>query len=322
MAIADETYEIVKMNVDNSCDFVCEACSRYFGCTLPERVEMTGRGRMDIAARKMASIRRKIVVISGKGGVGKTTTSTNLAVSLQMRGNRVCILDADFDSPSVPRMLGVVESKVRAGRNGIIPVQTQYGVTAMSVGFIVKDAEVVTWFHELRRAATEEFCANVDYGELDYLIVDLPAGTGTEAVSVMQYIDNLEGAIVVTMASDVSQASARRAATLCRDAGVPIVGVIENMSGYVCPHCGAGDNVLRSGAGETLAEELGVPFLGRVPLHQSVSEGSDAGRPFVVSSPDSAAAKIFRTVVDNFEASMAALEAARQRADTGAPAHA
>lgn len=311
MSKAHETYEIVKMNVDNSCDFVCEACSRYFGCTLPERIEMSGRGRMDIAARKMASIKRKIVVISGKGGVGKTTTSTNLAVALQQRGNRVCILDADFDSPSVPRMLGVPDVKVRAGRNGIIPVTTPHGVTAMSVGFIVQAAEVITWFHELRRAATEEFCANVDYGELDYLIVDLPAGTGTEAVSVMQYIEHLDGAIVVTMASDVSQASARRAATLCRDAGVPIVGVVENMSGYVCPHCGEGDDVLRSGAGETLATELGVPFLGRVPLHQAVSEGSDAGRPFVVSAPESAAARIFETVVDRFEASVADLETQR-----------
>jgi len=313
MSQQEQTYEIIKMNVDNSCDFVCEACSRYFGCTLPERIEMAGRGRMDIAARKMAAIKRKIVVISGKGGVGKTTTSTNLAVALQQRGNKVCILDADFDSPSVPRMLGVVDSRVRAGRNGIIPVQTSHGVTAMSVGFIVNDAEVVTWFHELRRAATEEFCANVDYGELDYLIVDLPAGTGTEAVSVMQYIQNLEGAIIVTMASDVSQASARRAATLCRDARVPIVGVIENMSGYVCPHCGEGDNVLRSGAGETLAAELGVNFLGRVPLHQSVSEGSDAGRPFVASAPDSEAARVFATVVDNFESSVTELEAVRAR---------
>jgi ATP-binding protein involved in chromosome partitioning len=311
MARTDDTFEIVKMNVDNSCDFVCEACSRYFGCTLPERIDMVGRGRMDIAARKMAAIKRKIVVISGKGGVGKTTTSTNLAVALQQRGNRVCILDADFDSPSVPRMLGVPDVKVRAGRNGIIPVQTRYGVSAMSVGFIVKDAEVVTWFHELRRSATEEFCANVDYGELDYLIVDLPAGTGSEAVSVMQYIPNLDGAIVVTMASDVSQASARRASTLCRDARVPILGVVENMSGYVCPHCGADDDVLRSGAGAALARDLEVPFLGRVPLHQSVSEGSDEGRPFVVGAPDSEAARVFARVVDHFEASVNALESAR-----------
>jgi Mrp family chromosome partitioning ATPase len=312
MSQAEQTFEIVKMNVDNSCDFVCEACSRYFGCTLPERVDMMDRGRMDIAARNMSKIKNKIVVLSGKGGVGKTTMSTNLAVALQMRGNKVCILDSDFDSPSVPRMIGVKDASVRTGRNGIIPVETPYGVTAMSVGFIIDEAEVITWFHEMRRAATEEFCANVDYGALDYLIVDLPAGTGTEAVSVMQYIQDIQGAIIVTMASDVSQATARRAATLCTDAGVPLVGVIENMSGYVCPDCGHGSDLLRVGGGEALATELALPFLGRIPLHQSVSVGSDEGTPYVLSAPDSDAAIAFQTVVENVEASVADLVKKRE----------
>lgn len=301
----DQTFEIVKMNVDNSCDFVCEACSRYFGCTLSEKVDINDRGRMDIAAQNMSQIKYKIAVLSGKGGVGKTTTSTNLAVLLQKRGNSVCILDSDFDSPSVPRMMGVKDVKLRAGRGGVIPVETAYGVTAMSVGFIIEDAEVVTWFHDMRRAATEEFCANVAYGELDYLIVDLPAGTGTETVSVMQYIADLTGAVIVTMASEVAQATARRAATLCRDAGVTILGVVENMSGHVCPECGYNEDVLRSGAGERLAEDLGVKFLGRVPLHHSVAQGSDEGVPFVHSAPDSEAAMAFTTVVDNFETSVA-----------------
>lgn len=309
MASPDDTFEILKMNVDNSCDFVCEACSRYFGCTLPEKVDINDRGRMDIAARKMAQIKYKIAVLSGKGGVGKTTTATNLAVSLQTRGNSVCILDSDFDSPSVPRMMGVTDVRLRAGRNGIIPVETEYGVTAMSVGFIIEEAEVVTWFHDMRRAATEEFCANVAYGELDYLIIDLPAGTGTETVSVMQYIRDLSGALLVTMASEVAQATARRAATLCRDAGVPVIGVIENMSGFDCPNCGHNTAVLRSGGGENLADELNVPFLGRVPLHHTVATGSDEGRPLVLGAPDSEAAVAFRTVVDNFEASVARLSA-------------
>ncbi len=304
MAEPSDTFEIVKMNVDNSCDFVCEACSRYFGCTMEEKVEIHGRGRMDIAAAKMAGIKYKLVVLSGKGGVGKTTTATNMAVALQQRGHRVCILDADFDSPSVPRMMGVKSARLRAGRNGIIPVQTEYGVTAMSVGFIIEDAEVVTWFHDMRRAATEEFCSNVDFGELDFLIVDLPAGTGTETVSVMQYISDLSGAIIVTMASKVSQATARRAATLCGDAGVPVLGVIENMSGYHCPNCGHDAAVLQEGAGEALAIELDVPFLGRVPLHETVSTGSDEGKPYIVSAPDSEAAQAFRVVMNNLEASL------------------
>lgn len=297
-------FEILKMNVDNSCDFVCEACSRYFACTLPERLELYDHGRMDIARKKMAGITNKIAVLSGKGGVGKTTFSTNLSVALAKRGRSVQILDSDFDSPSVPRMMGVRQMKLMAGREGIVPVQTAYGVKVMSVGFIIEDAEVVTWFHEMRRAATEEFCANVAYGESDYLIVDLPAGTGSEAVSVMQYISDLTGAIIVTMASEVSQATARRAATLCTSAKVPILGVVENMSGYHCPSCGDNSAVLRSGAGQELAEELGVTFLGRLPLHQSVAAGSDEGRPFVAAAPDSEMAQTFYHIVDKLEANI------------------
>lgn len=299
-----ETFEILKMNVDNSCDFVCESCERYFGCTLPEKIDLADHGRMDIAAAKMSGIKNKICVLSGKGGVGKTTTSTNIAVQLQLRGKEVCILDSDFDSPSVPRMMGVMDAPLMAGRNGIIPVKTKLGVSVMSVGFLLEDAEVVTWFADMRRAATEEFCANVDYGDLDYLIVDLPAGTGVETIAVMQYIRDMTGAVVVTMASKVAQATARRAATLCRDGGVPILGVIENMSGYVCPSCGDMASVLRSGGGKELAEELGVPFLGRVPLHQSVSAGSDDGVPLSASAPHSEAAKAFSHIVENIEESI------------------
>lgn len=309
MSGQEQTFEIVKMNVDNSCDFVCEACSRYFGCTLPEKVDINTRGRMDIVAEKMSRIKYKIAVLSGKGGVGKTTTATNLAVSLQQRGETVCILDSDFDSPSVPRMLGVKDVKLRVGPDGIIPAMSPHGVSAMSVGFIIEDAEVVTWFHDMRRAATEEFCANVAYGDLDYLIIDLPAGTGTETVSVMQYIRDITGALIVTMASAVAQATARRAATLCRDAGVPIIGVVENMSGFDCSNCGHNTAVLRSGAGEELATELNVPFLGRVPLHPFVAAGSDEGTPYVLSAPESDVALAFKAVVDNFEASVADLAA-------------
>ena len=304
MSANQETFEILKMNVNNSCDFVCESCERYFGCTLSEKIDLSGHGRMDIAARKMASIKNKICILSGKGGVGKTTCATNIAVQLQSRGNDVCILDSDFDSPSVPRMMGILDAPLMAGREGIIPVETKHGVKAMSVGLLLEDAEVVTWFADMRRSATEEFCANVAYGDLDYLIIDLPAGTGVETISVMQYISDMTGAVIVTMASKVAQATARRAATLCRDGNVPILGVIENMSGYHCPSCGDASAILRSGAGEELAEELNVQFLGRIPLHQSVSQGSDEGMPISASAPVSEAAQAFSMVVDNLQDSI------------------
>lgn len=304
MSANQETFEILKMNVNNSCDFVCESCERYFGCTLSEKIDLSNHGRMDIAAKKMARIKNKICILSGKGGVGKTTCATNIAVQLQSRGNDVCILDSDFDSPSVPRMMGILNAPLMAGREGIIPVETKHGVKAMSVGLLLEDAEVVTWFADMRRSATEEFCANVAYGDLDYLIIDLPAGTGVETISVMQYISDMTGAVIVTMASKVAQATARRAATLCQDGKVPILGVIENMSGYHCPSCGDTSAILLSGAGEELAEELKVPFLGRIPLHQSVSLGSDEGMPVSASAPDSEAAQAFSMVVDHLQASI------------------
>lgn len=309
MSPSDGTFEIVKMNVDNSCDFVCEQCARYFGCTLPEKIDLSHHGRMDVAAEKMAGIKYKIAVLSGKGGVGKTTCSTNISTVLSRRGHKVTILDSDFDSPSVPRMMGVLDSKLKAGRKGIIPVTSELGPKCMSVGFLLEDAEVVTWFHDMRRSATEEFCANVDYSDTDFLVIDLPAGTGSETIAVLQYIRDLTGTVIVTMASKVAQATARRAATLCQDAGIPVLGVIENMSGYHCPSCGDTAAVLRSGAGEELAEELGVAFLGRIPLNQSVSAGSDNGLPLVAADPDSEAAKAFYHVVDNLEYQIGAKQA-------------
>ncbi|MBI4319457.1 MAG: P-loop NTPase [Chloroflexi bacterium] len=300
----EQGVELIKMNIDQSCDYNCEDCSRYFECISPVKLQMYERGRMAVAAKKMARIKRKIVVLGGKGGVGKTTVAVNLSAALAQRGRSVCCVDSDFDSPSVPKMLGVKGQKITVGRDGIIPVESPFGVRVISTGLIIEDAEVITWYHDMRRGATEEFCAHVAYGELDYLIVDLPPGTGSDSINMMQYIPDLSGSLVVTIASEVSQATARRATILCRKANIPVLGVVENMSGFVCPGCGHDINVLQFGGGEKLAGEMDIPFLGRLPLEFVVSEGADQGAPFVIRAPDSPAAKAFQAIVDRLESTL------------------
>ncbi|MFQ5875845.1 MAG: P-loop NTPase [Dehalococcoidia bacterium] len=292
---------IVKINIDQSCDYDCEACARYFECMDPEKSLIYERGRMDIAAKKMAKIKRKIIVLGGKGGVGKTTVAVNLAAALALRGRSVCCLDSDFDSPSVPRMLGVKGKRITVGKEGLIPVENEYGVKVISTGLILEDADVITWYHDMRRGATEEFCSHVAYGQLDYLVVDLPPGTGSDTINMIQYIPDLNGAIIVTIAAEVSQATARRATILCERANIPILGVIENMSGFCCPNCGNDFYLMRYGGGEKLAAEMGVPFLGRLPLELVVSEGCDEGIPFIINNRESPAAKTFTSIVDSIE---------------------
>lgn len=300
---------IVKINIDQSCDYDCEACARYFECMDPEKDLIYERGRMDIAARKMARIKRKLIVLGGKGGVGKTTVAVNLATALALKGKKVCCLDSDFDSPSVPRMLGVKGERMTVGREGLIPVESKYGVKVVSTGLIIDDAEVITWYHDMRRGATEEFCSHVAYGELDYLIVDLPPGTGSDTVNMMQYIPDLNGAIIVTIAAEVSQATARRAAILCQKAKIPVLGVIENMSGFCCPNCHSDFYLMRFGGGEKLAAEMDIPFLGRLPLELIVSEGCDQGIPFVAKSPESASVQSFLAMADHIEEMLSQQEA-------------
>lgn len=297
----DKGVPIVKINIDQSCDFDCEACARYFECMHPEKTLMYERGRMDIAARKMAKIRRKVIVLGGKGGVGKTTVAVNLAAALALKGRSVCCLDSDFDSPSVPRMLGVKGKKITVGREGLIPVESDFGVKVVSTGLIIEDADVITWYHDMRRGATEEFCSHVAYGELDYLVVDLPPGTGSDTINMIQYIPDLSGAIIVTIAAEVSQATARRAAILCQRARIPVLGIIENMSGFCCPNCRTDFYLMRFGGGEKLAAEMGISFLGRLPLELLVSEGSDQGVPFVAKDSGSSSVQTFLSMVDKIE---------------------
>src|SRR3990170_5345683 len=281
-----EGREIISINVDLSCDKFCESCEKFFECENPEKDKMFIRRRMGKAKQTMSKIKHKIAIVGGKGGVGKSITTVNLGTALAMLGRKVSILDQDFDGATVPKMLGIMAKKLTLSDDGILPVEGTLGIQVISMGNILQDDEVLTWFHDMRRNATEEFLSHVVYGERDYLLIDLPPGTSSDSVNMMEYIPNLDGVVLVTVPSEVSQGVAKRATHLFQKAQIPILGIVENMSGVVCADCGSVNYVLGSGGGERLAQEMKIPFLGRVPMDQRLSRCMDDGVPFMKQCPD------------------------------------
>ncbi len=292
---------IEKFAIEESCDLRCESCDKYFRCKLPERRDRIDTIRMRRARDMMGKMKHKIAVLAGKGGVGKSMTTGVLAQGLALKGNKVAVLDQDFDGPCMHRMLGAVGKPLIMGEKGIIPAEVFMGIKLISLGLIIQDEEVLTWFHKMRRDATEELLCHVEYGEQDYLLVDLPPGTSSDAVNIMQYIPDLDGAIVVTIPSLVSQIVAKRATIMCQQAGIRVLGVIENMSGYVCTNCGKKWDILQSGGGELLSRETGVPFLGSIPLDIRVSVSNDNGACFFTEYPESEVAKAALRIVSKVE---------------------
>ncbi len=295
--------ELLGINVEVgwNCKFNCEDCYRYFECPQEQKYEIYNRGRMDKVKAKMEGIKHKIAVLSGKGGVGKSTVTANLAISLAYKKKFVSVIDSDFSGPCIPKIFGLGDGRLKIGRQGIIPVIGPLGIKVISMAFLLQEDEPLTWFHHLKRGALEEFLAHVDYGQLDYLLLDLPPGTGPESLNVMKYLPTLDGVVVVTIPSEISQGVARRGITICKKAKVPIIGIIENMSGFVCSHCGRFGYPLRSGGGERLAQETGVGFLGRIPLDERIAKSSDEGVPFPLKYPDSEITRSFIKVVERIE---------------------
>lgn len=283
--------ELLQMNVDLSCEFKCERCEKFFECDSEKKWDVYKRRRMGKALQAMSRIKHKIIVAGGKGGVGKSTLASNLACAFAMHGKKVSVLDQDFDGATIPKMFGVMGKRFQMGRNGLIPVEGLLGIQIISMGSIIQEGEVVTMFHEMRRSTTEEFLAHVDYGERDYLIIDLPPGTSSDAANLMQYIPDLDGTVIVTMPPLVSQIAARKATLMSIKTGVKVLGLIENMSGCICDKCGKNFDVLAPGGGKKLADELEIPFLGNLPLNSEVSEASDSGIPFVYKYPDNIVSK-------------------------------
>jgi len=236
-----------------------------------------------------------LAVSSGKGGVGKSSVSVNLAAALALQGRRVGLMDADIYGPNIPRMMGVDRKpEVRGGK--IQPLEA-HGVKLMSLGFIVERDSPAIWRGPIIMKVIQQFSRDVEWGELDCFIVDLPPGTGDAQLSLVQTI-HLRGALIVTTPQEVAVGDSLRGAKMFERVGVPVIGVVENMSYFVCPHCGERTDVFRAGGGQRLADELGVPLVGRVPLQAGMSDLADTGRPIVIAEPGSPAGVALREMAE------------------------
>jgi Mrp family chromosome partitioning ATPase len=247
--------------------------------------------------QRLAPIRQKILVLSGKGGVGKSTVAANLAMSLALAGCDVGLLDVDIHGPSIPKLLGLEGRQLTVGAGAIQPVSIGPRLKVMSIGFLLgSPRDAVVWRGPLKYNVIRQFLSDVDWGGLDALIIDSPPGTGDEPLSVAQLIGPPLAAIVVTTPQEVAVADVRRSITFCEQLKVEVLGVVENMSGFVCPHCGKTTDLFKTGGGEALAREMAVPFLGRIPLDPQVVASGDAGAPFVQRFAESPAAQAFEDI--------------------------
>jgi len=250
----------------------------------------------------LGKIKHKILVLSGKGGVGKSTVSANLAVALSQEGYEVGILDIDIHGPSIPKMLGVEDKKPGTSEVGINPVFFSPKLKIMSMAFLLQDKDSpVIWRGPLKMTAIKQLIGDVDWGTLDYLVVDIPPGTGDEPLSIAQLIPNCDGAIVVTTPQDVALLSVRKSINFVKQMNMPVIGIIENMSGFKCPYCGESIDIFKTGGGLKTSKDFNVPFLGKVPLDAQIVETGDSGEPFVVKNKNSDAAKAFVEIVENIE---------------------
>lgn len=275
------------------CDANCESCKSRGTCTDP-RKEMDAQLRA--VSFRMERVKHKIMIASGKGGVGKSTVAVNLARALQARGFRVGVLDADITGPSTAKLLGVEKARLQAGPGGIEPVDSK-GLKVISMAFALSGPDsAVVWRGPMKMAAIKQFLSDVNWGDLDFLIIDLPPGTSDEPLSVVQLLPDLTGAVIVTTPQEVALLDSRKAVNMAKSMKVPILGIVENMSGLRCPHCGELIEIFKTGGGERAAEELSVPFLGAIPLDPEVAPLGDEGIAFVEKG--TAAMESFEKVVD------------------------
>ncbi len=258
--------------------------------------------QQELLRYRMKQIKHKIAVISGKGGVGKSTVTVNLAAAFALHGNQVGILDADLHGPSVPRLLGLTGQQVKIGPPGAFPVKGPLGMKVISIDFFLSEERLPTiWRGPLKMTAIRQFLSDIVWGELDVLFIDLPPGTGDEPLSIAQLLPDIDGVIIVTMPSELSRAVVNKAITFAQRLGMPIIGIVENMSGFVCPTCGDKIDIFQSGGGKKMSKETGAPFLGSIPLDPKVSMDSDKGALFIVEHADSPVAKAFIKIVKKVE---------------------
>jgi ATP-binding protein involved in chromosome partitioning len=270
------------------------------------RVRAGGGGRSD--AEPIKGVKNTIAVASGKGGVGKSTVAVNIATALAKAGASVGLLDADVYGPSIPLMMGAHDKPMMRNQR-IVPLEA-HGVKLMSIGFILDPEKALIWRGPLVAQLITQFLNDVDWGELDYLVIDLPPGTGDVQLTLVQKIP-ISGAVIVTTPQEVALADAVKGLKMFQEVKTPILGIVENMSGFVCPSCGETHDIFGTGGGQRTAEQYGVDLLGQIPLEPSVRAGGDEGTPVVVSHPDSETAKAFERAAERV-AGRLSVEAARK----------
>jgi len=250
----------------------------------------------------MARIQNKIVVMSGKGGVGKSTVAVNLALTLADQGRKVGVMDVDIHGPDVAKLLGVEDERLQTDGDMMLPVRINDNLSAMSMAFLLEDRDTpVIWRGPLKMQAIRQFLGEVAWGDLDYLIIDLPPGTGDEPLSVAQMITDGAWAVIVTTPQDLALLDSRKAIRFAEQLKMNIAGVIENMAGLKCPHCGEVIDLFKTGGGEAAAKEMGAHFLGRIPIDPHMVIMADLGQPYVVDEPDEAAPKAFAAIAAALE---------------------
>jgi ATP-binding protein involved in chromosome partitioning len=247
----------------------------------------------------MSKIKHKILVLSNKGGVGKSSVAINLACALSGKGFKVGILDADLHGPSVAKMLGFEGKRLEGSPEGIIPMSVSSNLVAISMASLIENSDSpLIWRGPLKAMAIKQFLGEVQWGNLDYLIVDSPPGTGDEPLSICQLIPELDGGVIVTTPQEVALLDSRKCVNFLRKLKMPILGIIENMSGLKCPHCGKNIDLFKSGGGEKAAKEFNLPFLGKIPIDINMVNSTDEGKPYIFQYKDSETTQAFNKVVE------------------------
>ena len=250
-------------------------------------------------SERMAHVKHKIVVLSGKGGVGKSTVAVNLAYALKEGGKQVGLLDVDIHGPSIPKLLGCEFYRVYSRGNAIMPFEIEHNLKIMSIGFLMESSDdAIIWRGPLKYQVIKQFLKDVEWGDLDFLVIDSPPGTGDEPLSVAQLLGKADGAIIVTTPQQLAIVDVRKCVTFCRSLNLPVLGVIENMSGFRCPTCGSEFAIFKTSGGEEMAANMKIPFLGKIPLNAGIVEASDAGIPFIKALHHSEVSSLFRGIVE------------------------
>jgi len=279
---------------DEECQNECSSCATASSCSSAKK------GPVGLPPKAEMDVKHVIMVLSGKGGVGKSTVSVNLAYALSNHGKKVGLLDLDMHGPNIPKMLGIEEHKLAMMDNKIEPVHVTGMLSVISMAFLLPDTTTpIIWRGPMKMAAIQQFLSDVNWGSLDYLVVDLPPGTGDEALTIAQLAPNVRGAVIVTTPQDVATLDAVKSAKFIEKLGLPVIGVVENMSGMICPHCGEEIDLFGKGGGKKIAEDLKIPFLGAIPLDIEMRKAGDEGRPFIIRRADSPTWKSVDAVMES-----------------------